>query len=103
MKVMTFLFQEMIKDYPHVVGKNTILIAGLQARNNARVIILGSIDFLSDSYLTAKVGKDGKVAGNSDVVSDIVAWCFKQAGVIKIDFVEHKSVETGKYLHFNSL
>ena len=88
----------MIKDYPHAVGRNTILIAALQARNNARVIVLGSIDFLSDQYLTAKVGKDGKVAGNSEVMSDIVSWCFKQSGVIKIDLVEHKSVETGKNL-----
>ena len=28
----------MIKDFPHAVGKQTVMIAGLQARNNARVV-----------------------------------------------------------------
>jgi oligosaccharyltransferase complex subunit beta len=92
--------QEAIKDYPHAVGKNTILIAGLQARNNARVLVLGSIDFLSDEFLIARIAKPGQggkssPAGNNQVVADLLAWCFKQSGVIRIDFVEHKSVETG--------
>jgi len=87
--------QEMIKDYPHAVGKNTVLIAGLQARNNARVVVLGSIDFLSDDFFTGKIALSGKgdksvLAGNSQVASDLVAWCFMQSGVISIDLVEHK-------------
>ena len=36
--------------YPHAVGKNTLLVAALQARNNARVIFFGSIDFFSDEF-----------------------------------------------------
>jgi len=91
--------QEMIKDYPHAVGKNTVLIAGLQARNNARVVVLGSIDFLSDDFLTSNIGTLSKgvksgLAGNSQVASDLVAWCFKQSGVIRIDLVEHKHVKS---------
>jgi oligosaccharyltransferase complex subunit beta len=34
--------------YPHAVGKSTLLVAALQARNNARVVFSGSMDFFSD-------------------------------------------------------
>lgn len=43
--------------YPHAVGKNTLLIAGLQARNNARVIFSGSLDFFSDTFFNSAVQK----------------------------------------------
>lgn len=43
--------------YPHAVGKNTLLIAGLQARNNARVIFSGSLDFFSDAFFNSVVQK----------------------------------------------
>jgi oligosaccharyltransferase complex subunit beta len=39
------------------VGKNTLLIAGLQARNNARVIFSGSLDFFSDAFFNSAVQK----------------------------------------------
>ena len=37
--------------YPHAVGRTTLLIAGLQARNNARIIFSGSLDFFSNEYV----------------------------------------------------
>eukprot|EP00088_Acartia_fossae_P009997 TRINITY_DN148_c0_g1_i5.p1 TRINITY_DN148_c0_g1~~TRINITY_DN148_c0_g1_i5.p1 ORF type:complete len:434 (-),score=65.84 TRINITY_DN148_c0_g1_i5:357-1658(-) len=86
--------QEMIKDYPHAVGKNTVLIAGLQARNNARVLVFGSIQFLSDEFMTGKIEATGKVAGNLQVATDLARWCFKQSGVIRIDRIEHKSLSS---------
>lgn len=46
---------EEVTDYPHAVGKSTLLVAGLQARNNARVVIAGSLDMFSDEYLEATV------------------------------------------------
>lgn len=44
-----------IKEFPHAVGKQTVLIAGLQARNNARVVFAGSLEFFSDEFFLAKV------------------------------------------------
>lgn len=38
--------------FPHAVGKDTLLIAALQARNNARVVFVGSLDFFSDEFFT---------------------------------------------------
>lgn len=39
------------------MGKNTLLIAGLQARNNARVVFSGSLDFFSDAFFNSAVQK----------------------------------------------
>lgn len=43
--------------YPHAVGKDTLLIAALQARNNARVVFSGSLYFFSDEAFTSPVQK----------------------------------------------
>merc|ERR1711934_1217683 len=46
---------EPITEYPHATGKGTVLVAGLQARNNARVVFAGSIDMFSDKLFMAGV------------------------------------------------
>lgn len=46
-----------IKEYPHAVGKNTLLVAALQARNNARILFSGSLYFFSDEAFTSSVEK----------------------------------------------
>lgn len=43
---------EAVTEYPHAVGKNTLLITALQARNNARVLFFGSLDMFSDEFFT---------------------------------------------------
>jgi oligosaccharyltransferase complex subunit beta len=37
------------------VGKSAILIGAMQARNNARVVITGSLDFFSNAFFTANI------------------------------------------------
>ncbi|VEL37512.1 unnamed protein product [Protopolystoma xenopodis] len=41
-----------INDYPNGVGINTVLIAALQARNNARSVFIGSLEFFSDEFFS---------------------------------------------------
>ncbi|EDL80872.1 rCG30980, isoform CRA_c [Rattus norvegicus] len=53
----SFFPDKPITQYPHAVGRNTLLIAGLQARNNARVIFSGSLDFFSDAFFNSAVQK----------------------------------------------
>jgi hypothetical protein len=43
--------------YPHAVGRSTLLISALQARNNARVVFSGSLYFFSDEAFTSPVQK----------------------------------------------
>ncbi|KAL7288834.1 hypothetical protein TKK_0016810 [Trichogramma kaykai] len=83
-----------VKDYPHAVGKNTLLIAALQARNNARVVFSGSLYFFSDEAFTSPVHKvqgenKHEVSGNQAVAEAIARWVFKENGVIRVSFVHH--------------
>lgn len=54
-----FMNISFILQYPHAVGKNTLLIAALQARNNARVVFSGSLFFFSDEAFNSPVQKAG--------------------------------------------
>jgi len=84
---------ESVSEYPHATGKNTLLIAGLQARNNARIVFSGSLDFFSDEFLTASVERVGAgkavQSGNRDLATALSQWCFKQSGVLRVTNVNH--------------
>ena len=87
-----------ITEYPHATGKNTVLIAGLQARNNARVIFSGSLDFFSDAFFMANVeksfagGKNNAKSGNQELSMALSRWCFQQSGVLRVGKVNHHLV-----------
>merc|ERR1712142_1210930 len=84
-----------VTQYPHATGKNTLLIAGLQARNNARVVFSGSLDFFSDAFFTSGVekavagGKKHPKSGNQALAASLSQWCFKQSGVLRVTDVNH--------------
>lgn len=83
-----------IKEYPHAVGKGTILIAALQARNNARVVFSGSLYFFSDEAFMSQVRKVGDTqgfeqSGNLQVATSIGKWVFKETGEIRVKSVKH--------------
>ncbi|XP_065342276.1 dolichyl-diphosphooligosaccharide--protein glycosyltransferase 48 kDa subunit [Cloeon dipterum] len=83
-----------IKEYPHAVGKNTLLIAALQARNSARVVFSGSLFFFSDEAFNSPVQKAGggqlhKRSGNQEVATALSKWAFKETGVIRVKGVSH--------------
>lgn len=90
----SYIPDEPIKEYPHAVGKNTLLIAALQARNNARVIFSGSLYFFSDEAFTSPVqkalnGKKYDVSGNQLVATALSQWVFKEHGVLRVKSVSH--------------
>lgn len=83
-----------IKEYPHAVGKGTLLIAALQARNNARVVFSGSLYFFSDEAFTSAVqhsggGRAHKVSGNRAVSAAVSAWVFGEVGRLRVASVTH--------------
>merc|ERR1712141_844122 len=83
---------EPITEYPHATGKNTVLVAGLQARNNARVVFAGSIDLFSDKFFTSAVlggGKKSAKSGNEALANSLSSWCFKLSGVLRVTKVNH--------------
>ncbi|EFA09462.2 Dolichyl-diphosphooligosaccharide--protein glycosyltransferase 48 kDa subunit-like Protein [Tribolium castaneum] len=90
-----------IKEYPHAVGKDTVLIAGLQARNNARVVFSGSLSFFSDEFFTSPVAKSrgglkSDTSGNRDVAIAISQWVFKEHGQLRVRSVKHSKVGEAK-------
>ncbi|KAK3913355.1 Dolichyl-diphosphooligosaccharide--protein glycosyltransferase 48 kDa subunit, partial [Frankliniella fusca] len=83
-----------IVEYPHAVGKNTALIAALQARNNARVVFSGSLYFFSDEAFSSPVQKalDTKkypVSGNLQVATSVSQWVLRESGVLRVKSVSH--------------
>lgn len=83
-----------IDDYPLAVGTNTLLVAALQARNNARVVFVGSIDFFSDEFFSSSVqkangGKKYEKAGNQELAMNLADWVFKSRGVLRVGEVKH--------------
>ncbi|XP_031557244.1 dolichyl-diphosphooligosaccharide--protein glycosyltransferase 48 kDa subunit-like [Actinia tenebrosa] len=87
-----------ISEYPHAVGKSTLLVAALQARNNARVVFSGSLDFFSDEFFqrsvqSSKAGsKEHSRSGNQQVALALANWVFKQQGVLRVGEVKHHKV-----------
>ncbi|XP_062505459.1 dolichyl-diphosphooligosaccharide--protein glycosyltransferase 48 kDa subunit-like [Corticium candelabrum] len=84
-----------IKNYPHAVGRTTLLIAGLQARNNARIIFSGSLDFFSNEYFVSPIqkalpgSKKYEKCGNEELVMSLSQWVFKKQGVLRYSGVMH--------------
>ncbi|XP_063236755.1 dolichyl-diphosphooligosaccharide--protein glycosyltransferase 48 kDa subunit [Bacillus rossius redtenbacheri] len=90
----SYVPDEPVKEFPHAVGKNTLLIAALQARNNARVVFSGSLYFFSDEAFTSPVqkalgGKRHGVSGNQPVATALSQWVFKEHGVLRVRSVSH--------------
>lgn len=60
-----------IVDYPENAGSDVILVAALQGRNNARVVVTGSIDMFSNNFLKANKG-----TGNEVFCTELARWNF---------------------------
>ncbi|XP_072386790.1 dolichyl-diphosphooligosaccharide--protein glycosyltransferase 48 kDa subunit [Diabrotica undecimpunctata] len=85
---------QQIKEYPHAVGRDAVLIAGLQARNNARVVFCGSLAFFSDEFFTSSPSKAqtqeaSPKSGNEDVATAVSQWVFKEHGQLRVRSVKH--------------
>ncbi|KAK3867607.1 hypothetical protein Pcinc_026962 [Petrolisthes cinctipes] len=82
-----------ITDYPHATGQNMLLVAALQARNNARVVVSGSLEFFSDAFIMASVqtpqGSFHERSGNGKVVEALSRWVFKEEGVLRVVSIDH--------------
>lgn len=83
-----------ITEYPHAIGKNILLISALQARNNARVVLSGSLDFFSDHFFQSSVqkvhgGQKYEKSGNEALAKALTQWVFKETGVLRAGNITH--------------
>ncbi|PAV74496.1 hypothetical protein WR25_02468 [Diploscapter pachys] len=84
-----------ISEYPSAVGKQALLVGALQARNNARVVLTGSLAMFSNEYINAQVTKEGQKpvpSGNLAFVTALSKWVLKESGVLRVKSVEHHKV-----------
>jgi oligosaccharyltransferase complex subunit beta len=64
------------------IGKDTLLISALQARNNARVVFSGSLLFFSDRFVNS-------ATDNQYLASEITKWAFKERGLLRATNISH--------------
>jgi oligosaccharyltransferase complex subunit beta len=67
------------------IGRDTVLISALQARNNARVVFSGSLQFFSDRFANS-------ATDNLYLASEISKWTFKERGVLRATNITHHRV-----------
>lgn len=91
-----------IEGYPENAGQDTLLVTALQARNNARVLVTGSLDMFSNAFFRAKVPSNGGASastpeqsvGNELFCREFTKWVFGDSGILRFrDIVHHKVTE----------
>lgn len=81
-------------------GKQLSLVTAVQARNSARLTIVGSAEMLSDKWFDAKVKKNGAKEAvatvNREFAKLVSAWTFHEIGVLRVNSIEHRLNEAGQ-------
>jgi oligosaccharyltransferase complex subunit beta len=72
-----------VDGFPDNAGEDTVLVSGVQARNNARVSFSGSIDLFSNAFWT-------EGTGNAAFCQDVTFWTFAQQGVLRVAKTGHQ-------------
>jgi oligosaccharyltransferase complex subunit beta len=72
-------------------GEQICLVSALQARNSARLTVLGSVEVLHDTWFDANVKIEGKAihTGNQEFAKQLSGWAFKELGVLKVGTFQH--------------
>ncbi|XP_074275257.1 dolichyl-diphosphooligosaccharide--protein glycosyltransferase 48 kDa subunit [Silene latifolia] len=82
---------------PTITGSSISLVSVVQARNNARILISGSLDMFSDRFFRSGVQKAGtsvkhQKSGNEQFATEISKWIFHERGHLKALNVRHHKV-----------
>jgi len=89
---------QVVTDYPQSVGKDTLLVTAIQARNNARVVFSGSLDLFSNKLFSSPVNVNGKKfdkSGNEQFAADLSKWVFQERGLLRAHSLTHSKVDGG--------
>lgn len=73
-------------------GQQLALVSTMQARNSARVTVIGSAEMLQDKWFQAQAQKIGgkKVRPNNRAYARrLSGWTFQEAGVLRVNSIEH--------------
>lgn len=86
-------------ELPIASGRDTLLVAAVQTRNNARVVLAGSALVFSDEAMAASVRpasspeSAGSPSDNRAFTAGLSRWCFQRAGVLRASRVRHSRAD----------
>lgn len=86
----SFIPATVVDEYPAAIGRSTVLVGAIQARNNARVVVTGSLDMFADEFINAVVGT--AKSGNLNFVTSLSQWVLKEVGVLRVESVQHHKI-----------
>lgn len=82
----SFFPNKAISEAPENMGAETVLVSGIQGRNNARVVVSGSLDMFSNEFYALNG------AGNRAFCDSLSKWAFRETGVLRFrNIIHHKS------------
>ncbi|GAA5916312.1 dolichyl-diphosphooligosaccharide-protein glycotransferase [Sporobolomyces salmoneus] len=73
-------------------GSQSAVVSGFQARNNARITVVGSLDFFTDEAASSSIKTDKSLypeSGNSAFALDLARWTFGASGQRRVVAVRH--------------
>jgi oligosaccharyltransferase complex subunit beta len=85
--------QTIERDELFAAGRQLNLVTVFQARNSARVTVIGAAEMLQDKTFDTKVARRGGQAlfpANREFVTNLGAWTFQELGVLRVNKVEHR-------------
>ncbi|KAE8698561.1 Dolichyl-diphosphooligosaccharide--protein glycosyltransferase 48 kDa subunit [Hibiscus syriacus] len=82
---------------PSLMGSAISLVSVIQARNNARILICGSLSMFSNRFFKSGVQKVGSTtkhekSGNEQFLTEISKWVFHERGHLKAVNVKHHKI-----------
>ncbi|KAH6628465.1 Dolichyl-diphosphooligosaccharide--protein glycosyltransferase subunit WBP1 [Chaetomium tenue] len=91
--------QTEVADDLFAAGEQLALVSAFQARNSARLTLVGSAEMLQDKWFDAEVSQaDGKKAAktfNREFAKRVSGWTFNEIGVVRVNWIEHHLDEAG--------
>lgn len=98
---------------PFGTGQQLSLVSTMQARNSARVVVLGSVEMLEDAWFDGQIKNsdtaDGKTkaskkqsTANRAFAKALSAWAFREIGVLKVGKVQHHPASSDRKIPGNN-
>lgn len=88
-----------LRDAPSLHGSSVALVAAMQARNNARVVVAGSLALFTDEFFRSVVDVSDSAdvtataaTGNAQFVGELSQWAFHERGHLKAFNLRHNKV-----------
>lgn len=83
---------------PSLAGSSISLVSVMQARNNARILISGSLSMFSDRFYRSGVLKAGsstkfEKSGNEQFLTELSKWIFHERGHLKVINLKHHKID----------